>query len=91
MLVTVQRSKVRKGGSDGLGGGVIDQPLSVLKGNRDGVGGHALVLTRLPPPFDEAVQQDGQQDEDGQTQEGGYHYDNCARDQNVKNCRCTGS
>lgn len=35
---------MRKEGSDGLGGGVIDQPFSVLKGNGDGVDGHALVL-----------------------------------------------
>lgn len=78
----VQRSKVKKEGSDWLGGGVIDQPLSVLKGNRDGVDGHALVLHWLPPFFDEAVYQDGHQNEDGQTQEGCYRYNSCESDQN---------
>lgn len=76
-------SKVRKEESDWLGGGVIDQPLSVLKGNGDGVDGHALVLHRLPPPFDEAVQQDGQQDEDGHAQEGSDRYDSCGRKHQV--------
>lgn len=66
-----------RNGSDWLGGGVVDQPLSVLEGNRDGVDGHALVLHRLPPSFDEAVHQDGHHDEDGQTQEGSHRYDNC--------------
>lgn len=73
-----------RNGSDWLGGGVVDQPLSVLKGNGDGVDGHALVLHRLPPSFDDAVHQDDQHDEDGQTQEGSYRYDNCEREENVK-------
>lgn len=71
--------------SDWLSGGVIDQPLSVLKGNRDGVDGNALVLHRLSPSFHQAVRQDGQHDEDGHTQEGSDRY-NCESDQNVKCC-----
>lgn len=80
---------MRKEGSDWFGGGVIDQPLSVLKGNRDGVDGHALVLHQLSPSFDEAVRQDGHRDEDGHTQEGSYCYNNCESDQNVKCCTYT--
>lgn len=70
--------------SDWLGGGVIDQPLSVLKGNRNGVDRHALVLHRLPPSFEEAVHQDGHHDEDGQAQQGRYRHSNWESDQNVK-------
>lgn len=80
---------MRKEGSDWLGGGVIDQPLSVLEGNRDGVDGHALVLHRLPPSFDDAVHQDGHHDEDGQSQEGSYRYDSCENEENVKCCTNT--
>lgn len=80
----VQRSKARKQGSDWLRGGVIDQPLSVLKGNGDGVDWHALVLHRLPPSFHQAVHQDSHHGKDGQAQEGGDRYNNCEGDQNVK-------
>lgn len=75
---------MRRQGSDWLGGGVIHQPLSVLKGNRDGVDWHALVLPRLPPSFHQAVRQDGQHDKDGHAQEGGDRHDNCEGDQNVR-------
>lgn len=78
-----------RNGSDGLGGGVVDQPFSVLESNRDGVDGHALALHRLPPSFDEAVHQDGHHDEDGQTQEGSYRYDNCEREETTSNAART--
>ncbi len=51
-------SKVRTEGSNGLGGAVVDQALSVLEGDRDGVDGYALVLWRLLPSLHEAVHQD---------------------------------
>lgn len=41
-------SKVRAEGSDGLGGAVVDQAISVLQGYRDSVDRHTLVLRRLP-------------------------------------------
>lgn len=56
-------------GSDGLGGGVVDQPLSVFKAYWDSVDRHALVLRRLPPSFYKAVHQNAEQDEDSCAQD----------------------
>lgn len=51
-------SKVRTEGSDGFGGAVVDETLSVLQADRDGVDGHPVVLYRLLLSSTEAVQQD---------------------------------
>lgn len=73
-----RQERVGVWGSDGLGGGVVDQALSVLHGgDGDGVDGHPLVLGRLFLSVAEAVEQDAQQDDDGYAQDGSYHYGTC--------------
>ena len=64
---SAQRSGAKEGkgwavreGSDGLGGAVVDQMLSVLRAHRDVVDGHALVLRGLLPSLQEAVHHDAE-------------------------------
>lgn len=66
----------------GFGGAVVDQTLSVFIGDRNGVDGHTLVLRTFLPSLHEAVQDDGEHDEDGQTQDGESNQNACG-DTNV--------
>lgn len=68
--MTLYRVKVWTGaGLHGLGGGVVDQTLSVFIGDWNSVDRHSLVLRTLPPAFHEAVHDDAQHDEDGHAQD----------------------
>lgn len=70
-VLTLSGVKVWTGaGLHGLGGGVVDQTLSVFISDWNSVDWHALVLRTLPPSFHEAVQDDAEHDEDEQTQDG---------------------